>query len=83
MAGSRRKVRVAVSARGTLSRVVVRIADSRGRALGRSKPVRVQRRRKVTVTLRRGIKRGRYMLAASGRTAQGDTVSAQRRERLR
>ena len=83
VAGSRRKVRVAVSARGTLSRVVVRIADSRGRALGRSKPVRVQRRRKVTVTLRRAVKRGRYMLAASGRTAQGDTVSAQRRERLR
>src|SRR3954471_4434382 len=43
-ARSRHKVRVAITARGTLSSVVVRIADSRGRALGRSKPVRVQRR---------------------------------------
>jgi hypothetical protein len=62
----------------------VTIKDARGRkTLGRSKPVTVNRRRKVTVTLKRPIKRGRYVVAATGRTDQGDTVSLSRRERLR
>ncbi len=82
-ARSRRKVRVAITARGTLSNVVVTIADRRGRILGRSKPVRVQRRRKVVVKLRRAIKRGRYVVRATGRTAQGQTVSVKRTDRLR
>ena len=84
VAKSRRKVRVAITARGTLTRVVVTIKDARGRkTLGRSKPVTVNRRRKVTVRLRGPIKRGRYVVAATGRTDQGDTVSLSRRERLR
>jgi ABC-2 type transport system ATP-binding protein len=84
VAKSRRKVRVAITARGTLSRVVVTIKDARGRkTLGRTKPVTVKRRRKVTVKLKRPIKRGRYVVAATGRTGQGDTVRLSRRERLR
>jgi hypothetical protein len=83
VAKSRRKVRVAITARGTLTRVVVAIKTTRGRTLGRSKPVTVKRRRKVTVTLKRPIKRGRYVLAVTGRTPAGDAVSITRRERLR
>jgi hypothetical protein len=82
-AKSRRRVRVAITARGTLSNVVVTIADRRGRVLGRSKPVTVQRRRKVVVKLRRAIKRGRYVVGVSGRTAGGDTLRVTRNERLR
>ncbi len=83
VAKSRRKVRVAVTARGSLSNVVVTIKTTRGRTLGRSKPVRVVRRRKVTVTLRRPIRSGRYLLEATGRTGQGDSVRLRRPERLR
>jgi hypothetical protein len=82
-AKSRRRVRVAITARGTLSNVVVTIADRRGRVLGRSKPVTVQRRRKVVVKLRRAIKRGRYVVGVSGRTADGTTLRVTRNERLR
>ena len=83
VAKSRRKVRVAVTARGTLTNVVVTIRSTRGRTLGRSKPVRVTRRRKVTVTLRRPIRAGRYVIAATGRTGQGDSVRVTRRDSLR
>ena len=83
-AGSRRKVRVTVSARQRLTRVVVVMRDSRGkRVLGRSKPVTLSGRRKVTVSLKRRVRSGRYRLSVSGRTAAGDTVSTQRSERLR
>jgi hypothetical protein len=82
-ARSRHRVRVAITARGTLSNVIVTIADRRGRVLGRSKPVTVQRRRKVSVKLRRAIKRGRYVVSVSGRTAGGDTLRVTRNERLR
>ena len=61
----------------------MRIADSRGHAIGRSKPVTVRGRRKVTVTLKRAVRSGRYQLSVSGRTAAGDTVGTQRTERLR
>jgi ABC-2 type transport system ATP-binding protein len=81
-AHSRRKVRVTVAGRNPLSRVVVRISTTRGKLLGRSKPVTVRGRRKVTMILRRGVRSGRYRLVASGRTTAGDTVSAQRTERL-
>ena len=83
VAKSRRKVRVAVTARGTLTNVVVTIRSTRGRTLGRSKPVRVNRRRKVAVTLRRPIRAGRYVIAATGRTGQGDSVRVTRRDSLR
>ena len=83
-AGSRRKVRVNLSARQRLTRVVVQVRDRRGRKLlGRSKPVTVRGRRKVTVTMRRAVKSGRYVLTASGRTPAGDTVRVTRTERLR
>jgi ABC-2 type transport system ATP-binding protein len=83
-AKSRRQIRVAVTAREPLSRVVVTIRDARGRrVLGRSKPVGVRGRRKVTVRLGRAVRRGHYQLSASARTRAGDTVSAARAERLR
>src|SRR3954453_17630732 len=82
-AKSRRRVRVAITARGTLSNVIVTIADRRGRVLGRSKPVTVERRRKVVVKLKRAIKRGRYVVSVSGRTAGGETLRVRRNERLR
>ena len=83
-AKSRRQVRVAVTARQPLSRVVVTVRDARGRrVLGRSKPVNVRGRRKVTVQLKRAIRPGRYQLSASARTSAGDTVRAARGDRLR
>ena len=82
-AHGRRSVRFSVSARQPLTRVVVRVRDRRGRELGHSKPVGVKGRRKVTVKLRRAVRSGRYQVVASGRTADGHTVSVKRTERLR
>jgi hypothetical protein len=56
----------------------VRVRDSRGRVLGRSRATQVGRRTVVTLALKRRLRPGRYLLEATG-----SGLSAKRTVRLR
>jgi hypothetical protein len=72
-------VRVTLSASPSLSKVVVRLRDRRGRQLGRSKAITVGRRTKATIKLKRRLRTGRYTLTASGKTTDGASKARARR----
>jgi ABC-2 type transport system ATP-binding protein len=80
----KRKFRVAISASQPMRGIVVRVRDARGRQVGRSSNVVLSGRGKVTIRLRRPLRRGRYTLSASGKAASdGTKARATRAVRLR
>ena len=80
-----RLVRVRVHAGVRMERVVVRLRDSRGRQLGRSKSLTVRPgTRKVSVVLKRPLRRGgRFRVTASGKSQSGAKHRASRAVRLK
>jgi triacylglycerol esterase/lipase EstA (alpha/beta hydrolase family) len=79
-----RRVRAGLFARhGTVRDVVVSLRTTRGEVLGRTRPVTVTGARRVAIVrLRRAPKPGTYLLRATWRNADGQTLAVIRRLRI-